>query len=79
MTPRQKKRLLRASAKGRPLVSIRFRTLSNRMSEAISRAMFDYATGQKSAVQAVRDHIKRELLDMVLHPLVRRVVLEGYQ
>jgi hypothetical protein len=76
MTPRQKKRQMRASAKNRPLVFIRFRTLRNRISEATSRAMIDYMEGSKSAAEAMRDHLKRELVDIVLRPFVRRLVMD---
>lgn len=74
MTPRQKKRLMRASTKGRPLAFIRFRAVSARMADATSRAMFDYVSGQKTAVEAIRDHIKRELLSIVIEPMVKRMV-----
>lgn len=74
MTPRQKKRQMRASAKGMPLVFIRCRAINTRMTAAVGLAMHEYLTGQKRAAEAIRDHVKRELIDLVLRPLVRRVV-----
>lgn len=74
MTPRQKKRQMRASANSIPLVFIRHRALNTRMTAAVGRAMHEYLTGQKRAAEAIRDHVKRELIDLVLRPLVRRVV-----
>lgn len=77
MTPRQKKRLMRASTKGRPLAFIRFRAVSARMADATSRsilAIFDYVSGQKTAVEAIRDHMERELLSIVIEPMVKRMV-----
>lgn len=74
MTPSQKKRQMRASANGLPLAFIRFRAISARMSAAVERAMHEYLTGQKRAAEAIRDHVQRELIDMVLRPFVRRLV-----
>lgn len=74
MTPRQKKRQMRASANGIPLAFIRRRAINARMTAAVGRAMHEYLTGQKRAAEAIRDHVKRELIDLVLRPLVRRVV-----
>lgn len=74
MTPRQKKRQMRASANGIPLAFIRCRAINARMTAAVGRAMHEYLTGQKRAAEAIRDHVKRELIDLVLRPLVRRVV-----
>ena len=74
MTPRQKKRITRASAKGLPLVFIRRRALEARFGDALSRFFQDSFSGQKRAIEAAREHMVRELAEMVLRPIVSRLV-----
>jgi|GEM_PF-4886543 len=74
MTPRQKKRLARASAKGRPLQFIKFRAATKNFSASIGAAFMEMIEGQRCAAYAIRDHIRRTFSDMVLRPLVRSIV-----
>ena len=74
MTPRQKKRMTRASQKGRPLAFIRFRTVANKLQAGITTAMVELMDGRRTLAKMVRDHIRSTLVDMVLRPVVRGVV-----
>ncbi len=74
MTPRQKKRQARASAKGRPLAFIRFRAVAAKYQESVTAAFVEILDGRRKMAEIMRDHIRSTLVDMVLRPIVRRVV-----
>lgn len=74
MTPRQKKRLNRASGRVPTVAFIRLRDINRRFTAAIDAAFQDVLHGHKKAADALRDEFKKQLCDMVLRPIVRAVV-----
>lgn len=74
MTPRQRKRLARAHAKGRPLLFIKFRSATTVFSASINTAFIEMLEGQRCAVEAIRDQIRATAIELVARPIVRAIV-----
>lgn len=74
MTPRQKKRLVRAHAKGRPVWFIKFRAATTVFSASINTAFMEMIEGQRCAVEAIRDQIRATAIELVARPIVRALV-----
>lgn len=69
MTPKQKRRLIRSSKRGNPLLVIRSRVFS----KMFDRALDQWVSGMASYQETMRA-LQREIIDGVTRIMVRKVI-----